>query len=873
VDRDLDAELDAHLELATEDNLRRGMSRAEARTQAVKQFGSRLSAIEQAGDQRGFPRLESFFKDVAYAFRGMRRNPGFTALAIAMLALGIGINTTVFTVTNAVLFKGFPLVERNDRLLYITTGTNCCVSWPDFQDWKAQAKSFEGMALVHGVAISFGDENGFPERYDATEVTSDTFKVAGRKPILGRDFTPRDEVPGATPVAILSYGLWERRFAKDPQVVGRTLLMKGERTTVIGVMPQGFSFPQKQDLWIPLMPTPEVRKRDNRATWFVFGRLADGVTAQSARAEMETIGRRLGAAYPRTNQGRNLIPHVLNFRDFFIGPNATRIYAAMWGAVGFVLLIACANLANLTLARATGRSREISLRIALGAGRRRIIRQLLVESVVLSGLGGCIGWWLAKWGVYALAPNGSAISDATPGDWFANVLGYSMDYRVLVYFIAISAGTGILFGLAPALRLSKLEFNSVLKDGGPGAAGGRRGKRLPSLLIMGEIALAIVLLSGAGVMIRGFLNAYGADPGFRPDNILTGLINLPDSRYPETGAQTSFFSRLQAGLEAIPGVESVALARQLPGWDTALLPYEPAGAPPDSAAEGGTNHPMLSALVTSPGYFHMLGAPLLSGREFTHFDGPRAAPVAIVNRRFADRHWPGQNPLGKRLRLFKGATPEAWLTVIGVAPDIAQNDSARPERDLLVYLPYLQRPSGDMWVMARTRVPPATIANSFRREVQALDPELPVSLGPIPLVERAAPRYRYRSFTTALFLIFAALALGLASAGLYAVVAHSVSRRTQEIGIRMAIGATAGDIRRLVLHDGMLPVATGLIVGLVASLAVNRILRAGLIDVSPADPLTLVLASVTLILAAVLGCLMPARRAAHVDPMVALRHE
>src|SRR5579863_1070915 len=383
--------------------------------------------------------------DLRLGFRSLLKNPGFTAVAVAMLAIGIGVNATVFTVTNAVLFKGFPMVDRNDRLLYITPkDSNCCVSYPDFLDYRSQAKSFQGMAIAHGVSKTLNDGSGLSERLDANESSANTFEVVGRKPILGRDFTPSDEQPGAPPVAILSYGFWERRYGKNPAVIGQTVRMNGAPTTLIGVMPQGFSFPQKVDVWVPLVRTERVMNRENRDTWMAFGRLADGVTIEAARSEMDIIGKRLAIAYPVT--GREHPPLVQKFDEFFIGPNAALIYGSMWGAVGFVLLIACANLANLLLGRA-----------------------------------------------YSLAM-------AQKASWL--IVDYTMDSRVLAYLIAISIGTGIVFGLAPALRLSNLDVNASLKDGGRAATSGGRGRYLSALLVTGEMALAIVLLAGAGVMIR-----------------------------------------------------------------------------------------------------------------------------------------------------------------------------------------------------------------------------------------------------------------------------------------------------------------------------------------------------------------------------------
>ena len=795
--------------------------------------------------------------DIRLSLRTLAKNPGFTAVAVTMLAVGIGVNATVFTVANAVLFKGFPLVAGNDRLRYISyRNSNCCVSYPDFLDWKAQSKSFDGMAIVHGVGIALTDTSGFPENLSGNENSADTFRLVGARPIIGRDFTAADEMPGAAPVAILNYGFWERRYGKDPAIIGRTVRMNGALTTYIGVMPEGFSFPQTVDVWVPLVQTPKVMSRENRDTWVVVARLAKGVTVETAQAEMDVIGKRLATEYPVTN--RELLPEVQTFTQFFIGPNAALIYGSMWGAVGFVLLIACANLANLLLARAIGRSREISVRIALGAGRWRIIRQHLIESVMLSGLGGFLGWWIAKWGVrsYALAM-------ANKSSWL--VLDYSMDHRVLGYLIAISIGTGLLFGLVPALRLSKLDVHAALKDGGRGSTGGGRVKHLSALLVTAEMALAVVLLAGAGVMIRSYLKIHTADIGANTANVLGGSVNLPSEKYPRPEDKISFFDRLMTRLEAMPGVESVATADALPASGSLKFSYQLAGDAPEERRR------KLSTLKISPTYFKVVKAAMLSGREFNDADVASAAPVAIVNQLFASTYWPGEDPLGKRFRLFEGDNPELWRTVVGVASNIIQNDQTRQTFDPVVYLPYRQRPEGGAWIFVRTSVPPAGLTNAFRQAVQALDSGLPL-YGPMAISERME-RFWDSRFYGSLFLIFAAIALLLASIGLYTVIAYSVNQRTQEIGVRMAIGGTPNDILKLVFRQGMLPLAIGLAIGLTASFAVNRLLRSMLVQVSPTDPITLVVASTVLILAGTLGCLIPARRAMQVDPVVALRNE
>jgi predicted permease len=536
----------------------------------------------------------------------------------------------------------------------------------------------------------------------------------------------------------------------------------------------------------------------------------------------------------------------------------------MWGAVGFVLLIACGNLANLMLARAMGRSREISVRIALGAGRWRIIRQLLIESVMLSSVGGFLGWWIAKWGVRAYE-----LAMAQKSSWL--IIDYTMDSHVLGYLIAISMGTGILFGLAPALRLSKLDVNSALKDGGRGAisgqGGGGRRRNLSAILVTGEMALAVVLLAGAGVMIRSFLKIHNAEMGVNTASVLTGFVDLPAAKYSTPEARVAFFEGLTAGLEATPGVESVALAESPPSTGSPKYPYELADEPPATFG----SRPTLRALKISPGYFQTLEAKVLSGRQFSDADVASSVPVAIVNQIFANKYWPGEDPLGKRLRLFNEKTPGQWLSVVGVVSNIIQNDTTRQRVDPLVYLPYRQEPGASMWVFARTRVPPGNLTNAFRREVLALDSDLPV-FGPFVLTERLEMFWDSR-FYGALFLIFAAIALLLASIGLYTVIAHSLSQRTQEIGIRMAIGATARDILKLVFVQGMIPLGIGLAIGLAASLAVNRVLESMLVQISPFDPITLAVASAALIFSGALGCWIPARRAMRVDPVVALRNE
>lgn len=817
--------------------------------------------------------LESLLKDIVQGLRVMRANPRFTLAAILMLGLSIGANTTVVTLVNATLFKGYPQVERNDRLLYLTLYPDCCVSYPMFEDWRSMARSFQGMAAVHDSRRTFsdGDRDDSPRTYYATEITANTFRLVGRQPVLGRDFTHADELPGAAPVAILSYRLWDQRYDRNPAVLGRTVRLNGQATTVIGIMPEGFSFPQNQDIWVPMVPTAALRDRSHVVIWYILGRLADGVSAESARAEMQAIGRRLSTEYPRTD---NALPLVRTFPEFFIRSDSIRVYQAMLVAVSFLLLIACANLANLLLGRSIDRSRELSVRLALGASRWRITRLLLVESVLLSAPGGVLGWAIARFGirVYARFADGAGLSSWT-GIWFANIIDYSMDTRVFIYLVAISLGTGLLFGLAPALRLSRLDINRTLKDGGRGATGGSRRNRLATLLVMGETALTVMLLAGSGVMIRSLLKIYTAELGFNPSRELMMALLLPQSyTAPE---MISFADRLKARLEALPGVESVAIANTRPYLPVRNLAFEVEDAPSASTGEGDESRPKTSWTITTPDYFRSLGLSMIAGRDFYDTDTGTGNPVVIVNRQFAAAVWPHQNAIGKHLRFFERNVAGPWLTVVGIAPNIAQSEFSHPLYRFLpeVYVPYSQRPSNVISVQALTRVGSEPLANAFYREVHALDPDLPLVFPPQSMAENLGQTYRYQGTVSLLFLIFAAIALLLASAGLYSVVAHSVRRRTQEIGVRIALGATVARILGLVSSEAIVPVGAGLAAGLAASLAVNRVLDTFIVGISPSDPIALVGTTVVLILCAALGCLIPAARAARIDPAQAIRHE
>jgi putative ABC transport system permease protein len=808
-------------------------------------------------------RVHQLWQDLKFALRTLVKSPGFTVVAVLTLALGIGVNATVFALANGVLIKGFPF-DRADRILYLNTKNPnnaeqfVAVSDPDFRDWRAQSKSFKGMTAWTGARASISDTAGLPETFQSVKMSANGFALIGQQPAVGRNFSLDEDAANAAPVAIISYGLWERRYGKENSIIGRVIRINGTPTTVIGVMPRDFAFPFTADLWIPLTPTTDSEKREIR-NLVVFARMEDGATLKSARAEMETISRNLQSAYPTTDLG--LEAWVRTFNEFYNGPFINTIFGAMLGAVSFVLLIACANVANLLLGRAVGRMREISIRMALGAGRWRIIRQLLVESLLLSTAGGLIGWLIAIWGVHAF--DAAVIPYGKPA-W----MNFSMDYRVFTYLVVISVGTGILFGLAPALRLANVDVNSSLKDGGRGASTGARTRHLSGILVIAEVALAVVLLAGAGLMVRTFLNVYQASLGVNTSNVLTMRLALPAGKYPKPTDMVSFHERLKTRLQSLPGVTSVEITNFLPTGGSTPFEYEIEGVPPVASQR----RPTLSALVIGPDYFRTMDVRPLSGRAFTDIDGVSGPPVVIVNQNFAGKFWPGQDPLGKRLRLVTADAPEQWLQVVGVVPNIVQNDISPRQIDPLIYMPYRQKPMPDMAIVARTVVPPGTLAPAFRREIQALDSDLPI-YNLWTMQERLARNYWFYQVLGILFVIFAGVALFLASVGLYAVMAHSVSQRTQEIGVRMAMGATTRTILRLLFTQGMLRVAMGLAIGLVGAFGVTRILKTILIQVAPADPLTFATASVVLAIASTVGCWIPARRAMRVDPMVALRHE
>jgi putative ABC transport system permease protein len=805
----------------------------------------------------------SFFEDLRFGARMLTKDPKFTAVVVLALALGIGANTTVFTLVNAVLFRGLPF-EQPDRIMHIAStrltrgNNNMGVSYLDFKDWKAQTKTFQDLGAFSLETINLSDQGNVPERYSGGRLTANTFALIGQKPMLGRNFLPDEDKPGSATVVILGHGIWKTRYGKDPGIIGRPIRVNDIPATVIGVMPEGMKFPLNEDLWMPLIPVGPEEKRDAH-DFNVFGRLKDGATLASARVEIEHFAKTLEKDYPKTNQGVGA--EVKTYNEVFNGGQIRLIFLALLGAVGFVLLIACANVANLLLSRSLARAKEVSIRTALGASRWRVVRQLLIESVLLGILGGLVGLLFSIWGVKMFD---LAVADVGKPYW----IKFTMDFAVFGYLAAVCLTTGLLFGLAPALHMSKVDINRTLKEGTRGSGGSSRMKYLSGTLVVGELALALVLLGGAGLMIRSFLKLYDLDPGVNASNVLTMRYLLNEAKYPTPDSRVHFEEQLLTRLAAVAGVDSVAVTSNLPMQGTPNWRFEIEGQPPVEKEKRQT----VSGIIVSSDYFRTLGIDVLRGRAFNNSDGLPGKTAVIVNQRFATKYWPKEDAVGKRIRLTRDSGEQPWLTVLGVSPDIKQGDFNHTEAEPVIYVPYRQDAASGAAIMARSKVPPTSLTSSFRKEVLALDTNLPLYRISTLTETFVQQRWPFRVFGT-LFAVFAVIALVLSSVGIYAVMSYAVSQRTQEIGIRMALGASTGNVMRLVLSLGAKQLAIGLAVGLALAFGVTRVLASLLVQTTPTDPVTFTAIVLLLVTVAFIACWIPARRAMHVDPLVALRYE
>lgn len=809
--------------------------------------------------------MKILIHDIRYAVRTLRKSPSFTVMAVLTLALGIGANTAIFSVVNAVLLRSLPFPDA-DRLVWIE-GVNAShgitasnVSAADVADWQNQNQVFEAMSpfVTGGAILSGGDA---PERVPRAAVGGGFFSVLGVSPARGRAFLPEENLSSGAAVAVISHGLWQRRFGGDPDLVGRQVTISGRSATVIGVMPLGFEFPQRIEVWTPLRldpNDPDDMRRDNRSLE-MMARLKPNVTLEQAQAQMSTITNRLALEHIETNSGWGV--KLTNLQERMVGELRPALLLLL-GAVLFVLLIVCANVANLLLTRAVARRKEIALRTALGASRWRIVRQLLTESLLLAALGGALGLLLGVWLTDLLV----AISPAD-APRFDEI---NLDVRVVGFTVAVTCFIGLLFGLAPAVQASKTDLNETLKEGGRGfyESFNRRGARLRPALVVAEVALALMLLIGAGLLVKSFARLQDVNPGFNPENVLTMRVALPASRYPEARQQAEFFRALVERAGALPGVESAAAVLSIPlgGSNFSVgRSFIPEGRP--LTVEESIN---AGYVVATPGYFRTMQIPLRQGRDFTERDTAESTQVVVINETLARRHFAGASPLGKRIRVWRDE--QFPREIIGVVGDVKASN-LESETNAQIYVPHAQNSSwGGMTLVARTRGEPTDLLAAVRGEVFALDREQPVH-SVQTMRDVFAASVATRRVSTWLLSVFAGGALLLAAIGIYGVIAYSVTQRTHEIGVRMALGAQASDVLRLIAGHSMKLTLIGIAVGLIGAFALTRVMASLLYGVSATDIVTFTTVTLLLLIVSFLASYIPARRATKIDPMVALRYE
>jgi predicted permease len=816
------------------------------------------------------------WQDVQFAIRLLIKDKWFTLVAATALALGIGVNAAVFTFVNAVLIRGLPF-DDPDRILALNSydagrSRDLGVSYLDFLDWRASTRTFTGLAAYNGTTMNVSDEGKAPERFNGSMISANAFRLIGESPLLGRDFLPEEDRPGAAAVVMIGNGVWKNRYGSDPNVIGRTIRINDAPAVVIGVMPEGFKFPFNTDLWQALASVPNLEKQPRGSRGFeVMGRVAPDQSTAQARAEMLEIGRRLAKEYPDTN--KDIQPKVQTFNERQNGGPLRAVFLSLMGAVGFVLLIACANVANLLLARSANRAREVSVRVSLGATRGRIVRQLLVESLLLAIVAGALGLVLANAGIRMFD---AATQDAGRPFW----IQFTMDWRVIAFFSMVCLGTALLFGLAPALHVAKTDVNEMLKEGGRSGSAGTRVRRWTGALIVGEIALTLVLLAGAGFMMRNFLTLYSLDLGIDTSRLVTMALVLPERKYPSLEQRLAFYERLQERLRASGQFRTVTVASSLPaqGGPSRRLAID--GKPLAS----GEQPPTVAMLTVDPQYFETIGVPLMRGRGFTAQDGAPGQEHAIINARFAQVHFGTDDPIGRRITLsidLAGGPPppggipvSLTATIVGIVPNVRQGAIERREATPVAYLPFRADPRSFMNLLARAEGDPNALTPLLREEVRAVDPDLPLfNIRPMDEV-LAQMRWPFRVFGS-MFALFAFIALLLSAIGLYAVTAYSVTQRTQEIGVRMALGAEGGQVMWMFLRRAVIQLSIGLTIGVAGAFGVGRLFGSSnlLIQTSERDPVTI--ASIALLLTAVAlaACLWPARRATRMDPVLALRRE
>jgi putative ABC transport system permease protein len=852
-----DTEADTHAcrQIADWDRLAADLRRAD-RPHARPRLERLADAVEDRSGRntRGGQMLADVIRDARYALRQLTRTPGFAVVTLLTLALGIGATTAMFSVVNGVLLKPLPFPDSG-RLVRVNEIVPqyglFAVAPANFLDWRAQNTSFERIvALTTGTANFVGPDG--PERMINAAVSWDFFELARVPPFLGRGFHSDEGAPGKTGVIVLSHRAWQRRFGANPNVVGRAVTLSGTPVTIVGVAPAGFAFPRDAEYWTPLA----FDANPSRGGHFlaVFARLKPDVNLQQASAEMKTIAERLATQYPATNAKESV--EVIPMLEQTVGGVRQPLLALM-AAVGVVILIVCANVANLLLVRASVRDKEIAIRTALGAGRGRLVRQMLAESLILSVAGGTLGVLFAY---LAIAPIRTLSAGSIP-----RVQEVSVDATVLLFAVAVSVLTGILFGLVPAWQASRAGIAGVLKEGGRSSVAAS-GRWMRGALLVVEVALSLVLLVGAALLLRSFAQLTDVDPGFRADRVLAFRVSLPQASYPESQQRGAFYDRLIAQLEALPQVRAAGMIQTLPMRGDYMLSFEIQGRPaPPPGSELSANY-----RIVSPHYFTTLNVPLKRGRVFTERDDTDKAPmVAIVDEAFVARHFPNEDPIGRGIDIGNGT--DGFFEIVGVVGDVRSyslDETAPPT----MYIPFRKEPFSTMWVVAQTDGDPALLTASVRQTVRAIDAALP-AYSIMPLADVVSDSVAQRRFSMLVLGLFAAVALFLAAVGIYGVVAYSVTQRTQEIGLRMAVGAERGDVLTLIVGGGMKLALCGVAIGLAGALGTSRLIDTMLFGVTAVDPMSYAATAALLLAIATLACYVPARRALRVDPIIAMRQE
>jgi putative ABC transport system permease protein len=858
MERELDEELRYHVEQQTEQNIRLGMNPDEARLAARKAFGGVEQAKERSRDARGVRWIEEFWQDLRFGARMLLKKPGFTLIAVITLALGVGANSVIFSFFNGILLRPLPFQQPEQLVLLDEIATNregvsLGVSWPNYLDWRAQNQVFSDVGCYQDITFTLTG-GGDAEELSGAFTSDRLFELLGVAPQLGRAFTPEENQPGRNRVAILSHGLWQRRFGGDQKILGKTITLVNRAWVVVGVMPPGFRFPGAADFWTPLAHGHGWPRSMHGIG--AIARLKPGVTIEQAQSEMSLIARRLAKQYPDSNEGLDV--RVTGLRDHLVKDYRRGLWILL-GAVGSVLLIACANVANLLLARAVARRREMAVRAALGAGRFRIVRQMLCESLLLGAMGGAAGMALAWRGIDLLL---AALPVELPF-W----MKFNVDGRVLSFTLAVSLLTSLVCGAAPAWNAVRIDLIEALKEGGRSAAGGSR-HWLRRLLVTSQVALALILLAGAGLLMRSFLRIQQVRLGFNPDNVLTLRVNTPGSDY--RGGVAPFYSRLAERVNALPGVEIAGAVIPLPlsgvgEWWGNFLTVE--GQPALSFGQV----PRINLEIITPQYFRAMEIPLLAGRAFTDADAPGAPPAAIIDEGLARQYWPNESPLGKRIRIGLPNNDNPWRTIVGVVGTV-QHERLDAARRMTAYVPSLQNPTGFQTLVVRSHAPRESLIAAVKNVVKEMDPNLPITHVAMMREVIAESIWQPRLYAI-LFAVFAVVAAPLAAVGIYGVMSYTVAARTHEIGIRMALGAERRHTLKLFVGQGMVLALGGVGIGVAGALLLTRLMRTLLFGVSATDPLTFAVVSLLLFGVALLACYLPARKAAQVDPLVALRRD